>query len=165
LGDNLYAAWASYGRLIHRGLQDLLEQYGFRSEVEVEKLVKINDEFVGVTGRLDALGLWNDRLTVVEIKSSRSDNELPREHHVLQLRIYMNLARAQQGILLYVTPDRLAEYVFDAPLSDHELKVLVEETIENTRHPRYSWECQYCPFNNMCPWKQSNHNNNKYYRR
>ncbi len=163
IGENLYAAWSSFGRLIHSGVQQLLKDLGFVVEKEVSRVMDVNGLKVTVKGRLDGIGYWKDKLTVVEIKSSRSDNELPREQHILQLRIYMNLAGAKQGILLYITPDRLTEYSFDTALSDHELKILVEETIENKKHPRYSWECQYCQFNMMCPWKQTN--NNKFYRK
>ena len=163
VGENLYAAWSSFGRLIHAGMERLLESLGFEVEKEVSKVIQVNNMYVTVKGRLDAIGTWKDKLTVVEIKSSRSDNDLPKEQHVLQLRIYMSLSKASRGILLYITPDRLAEYSFDTPLSDHELKLLVEETLENTRHPRYSWECQYCPFNMICPFKQTN--NNKFYKR
>ncbi len=164
LADNLYAAWASFGRLIHSGVQALLRELGFRVEHEVSKVLRVNGVFVGVTGRLDALGNWKDKLTVVEIKSSRSDNELPKPQHILQLRIYMNLAKAQQGILLYITPDRIAEYTINEPISDAELEILVKETLENRKHPRYPWECSYCPFSMMCPFKVSN-NNHRFYKR
>ena len=163
VGENLYAAWSCFGRLIHAGVEKLLGSLGFEVEREVSRVIQVNDVYVTVKGRLDALGVWKDRLTVVEIKSSRSDNELPREQHVLQLRIYMNLAGAKRGILLYITPDRVTEYAIDTPLSDHDLKILVEETLENTRHPRYPWECSYCPFSMMCPWKQVS--NSKSYRK
>ncbi len=166
LADNLYAAWAVYGRLVHKGLEQLLEKHGFKLEYEVEKLYKIDldgeKRVIGVTGRLDAIGSWNNKLTVVEIKSSRSDSELPKQHHILQLRIYMNMVNASNGILIYVTPDRVTEYYFDKPLSDEEIKILVRETILNTNHPRYQWECQYCPFNVMCPYKQTN---NRFHKR
>jgi len=31
---------------------------------------------------------------------------------------------------------------------------LVEETIEVSKVPRYSWECNYCQFNVICPNKK-----------
>jgi hypothetical protein len=29
--------------------------------------------------------------------------------------------------------------------------LLVLLILNNKKHPRYSWECQYCPFSMMCP--------------
>jgi len=166
LAENLYAAWASYGRLVHRGLQDLLKEHGFKVEYEVEKLVELevngDKRIVGVHGRLDALGSLNNRLTVVEIKSSRSDVDLPKPQHILQLRIYMYMAHAAQGILVYITPDRIAEYAIYEPLSPENIKLLLRETLENTKRPRYDWECSYCPFSIMCPYKQTN---NRFHKR
>ena len=155
LAENLYASWAVYGRLIHRGLQGLLREHGFETEAEVSKKLFIEGLLVTINGRIDALGLWRGLRTAIEIKSSRSDSELPRQQHVLQLRIYMNLAKASQGILIYVTPDRVTEYNIAEPISDPELKVLIQETINNTRHPRYDWECSYCSFNHLCPYKKT----------
>jgi CRISPR-associated exonuclease Cas4 len=164
LGEN-YASWNSFGRLIHLGLETLLGNAGFEVEREISRIINFDGIMVSVKGRMDAVGYWNDKLTVVEIKSSRSDNDLPKEQHVLQIRIYMNMARAEQGILLYVTPDRLTEYTIEKPLSDAELEILVKETLDNTRHPRYTWECQYCPFSMMCPYKQTNNNHKPFYKR
>jgi len=161
LAENLYASWAVYGRLIHRGLESLLREYGFDTEVEVSRCFSIEDLRVTVKGRLDALGVWDGTRTVVEIKSSRSDNELPRQQHVLQLRIYMNLVNAGKGILIYITPDRVTEYTVTAPISTPELKILIQETINNTKHPRYPWECSYCSFNHLCPYKQTNNSYSK----
>ena len=161
LAENLYASWAVYGRLIHRGLENLLREHGFRTEAEVSRQFLVDGLLVMVNGRIDALGTWNGRLTAVEIKSSRSDNDLPRQQHILQLRIYMNLAKASQGILIYITPDRVTEYTIAEPISDPELKILIQETINNTKHPRYPWECSYCSFNHLCPYKQTNNSYSK----
>ena len=48
------------------------------------------------------------------------------------------------------------------PISDPELKILIQETINNTKHPRYPWECSYCSFSTLCPYKQTT---NSYYKK
>ena len=145
------------GRVLHRGLQEILTEYlhdFVEVEVPVEKSINIElnglPQIVRVSGRVDAL-LKDD--TVIEFKTSRADHELPLEHHVLQLRIYMNITGRNRGILFYINPDRIAEYTITKPLDDNELQQLITETLANKKHPRWSWECSYCPYNILCPHK------------
>ena len=154
ISQNLYAPWATWGRLVHLGLQSLIKSYwrGAQVEVEVAKGLVVDDREVVVHGRIDAIVHG----TVYEFKSSRSDTDLPKPHHVLQLRIYMNLAKATKGVLVYLTPDRITEYTIENPMTDNELRRLVMETINDYKHPRWDWECQYCPFAPLCPYKKTN---------
>ncbi len=155
------------GKLAHLGLQQLAKLYaeelGFR-QVEIEKDVEkrinvdLNDlpRIVRLSGRIDILATdEDDEKIVVEIKTARSDAYLPHEHHVQQLRIYMNLANASKGVLLYITPDRVAEYTYTNPASDEELQKLVA-TFLRFEGPRYEWECTYCQFSSICPRKKTN---------
>ena len=149
------------GRVMHRGIQEILLDRFFdfiQVEVPVEKSLNIPGSdgmprIVKVSGRVDAL-LADD--TVIEFKTSRSDHETPLEHHVLQLRIYLNMTGRRRGLLVYLTPERITEYWITNPLSDEELQQLVRETLNNERHPRWSWECSYCPFSIICPHKKIN---------
>lgn len=153
------------GKAVHMGLQQLLEEYypslGYdrvESEVEVEKQVQLDDgKVVLLSGRVDVIAYRGDEKIVYEFKTARSDIGLPHEQHVLQLKIYMNMVNANKGILLYVTPDRVAEYKVDTYISDDELKKLVDWFMKADT-PRYDWECSYCPYAVMCPVKRDNYN-------
>jgi len=151
------------GRTAHVGMQQLLLSYypalGYdrlAAEVEVEKRIVLDDgRDVLLTGRIDALAYKADERVVYEFKTARSDMGLPHDHHLLQLRIYMNIVKAARGVLLYLTPDRVAEYTVDEAIGDEELENLVKEFLE-FRGPRYDWECNYCQYSPMCPLKKTN---------
>lgn len=133
------------GDLLHEGLERILEEQGYRREVEVVAEYEVLGTRVTLKGRVDAVG--DD--AVVEIKTGRSGQSLPHDHHILQLQVYLNLLGMDRGILVYITPDRMAEYEVDRDPID--IKMLVEETLLDVKHPRWHWECRYCVFSKMCP--------------
>jgi len=126
---------ALLGALVHRGLEELLKEYGFQNEVEIVKEVEVNGKKYIIKGRVDSL----NEDCVVEIKTARSDIGLPYEHHINQLQIYLNLLGKQKGVLIYVTPDRITEFFIEK--KDININELLKETIDNIKHPRWSWEC------------------------
>jgi len=135
------------GDMVHIGIESFLKEEGFQVEVEFEKEVSIDNREVKIKGRVDAL---NENY-VVEIKTARSDLGIPHDHHLMQLQIYLNIFDRKAGLLLYVTPDRLAEfYIEKKPL---DVESLVVETIHNSMHPRWSWECKYCFYAKICPFR------------
>ena len=157
------------GKLVHLGLQGTVEkfmsEFGFRRvsvEVPLEKRINVDGPanlptIITVKGRADILAeTFDGEKVIVEIKTARGDYNMPSPHHVLQLRTYMNMANISKGILLYITPDRIAEYTVNNPLSDHELQKLITEFMQR-KAPRYDWECQYyCPYAVLCPYKKTN---------
>ncbi len=142
------------GDLVHRGLQSLLgAEEGWRSEVEVEKTYDIDGETYVVKGRADLVhynGGGQPDL-VVEIKSARDLPENnPHRHHVEQLQIYMSLLGVDRGLLVYVTPERLVE--FSVSGGGVGVEARLRETLADVSHPRYEWECRYCPYRRLCPY-------------
>ncbi|HIQ03770.1 MAG TPA: CRISPR-associated protein Cas4 [Desulfurococcales archaeon] len=135
------------GNLVHMGLEKLLEEEGYKVEVEFEKIFKINGVEFRVKGRVDAI----NSSEVVEIKTTRTDIKIPLEHHILQLQLYLNLLNREKGILIYITPERISEYQIDR--EELDVSRILLETIENTVHPRWSWECKYCTYARICPYK------------
>jgi CRISPR-associated exonuclease Cas4 len=128
------------GSLVHLGLEHLLS-----SELNAEIEVK-GEKHIGeykIIGRIDAkLGKVG-----IEIKTSRADIEIPYEHHVLQAKIYNWLFELEKTILVYITPDRITEYVVEDRIDEEEiLKLIVDK-----KAPRYDWECRYCSFSILCP--------------
>jgi CRISPR-associated exonuclease Cas4 len=103
-----------------------------------------------VKGRADAIVTARDGARYgVEIKTSRSDLSLPMEHHLDQVRIYNLLFNLERSYLLYVTPERIAQYEVSERASVEE----VARRILEAKSPRYPWECRYCPFAVLCPSK------------
>jgi len=146
------------GSLIHESVERILiEELNAEVEVPVTKELTIDDEVYKLVGRIDAK---KDNV-IIEIKTSKTDVGIPREEHVLQLMIYITMLKAQYGILLYITPDRVTEFHVDYGMSDDKLIELVQDYVYTRRIPRHEWECKYCVFAKVCPHKVSvNEDNN-----
>ncbi len=146
------------GDLVHAGLEKLLEEHGWRAEVQIEKRISVDGEEYLLKGRADlvryAKESQNRAEEVIEIKTGRDlPSNTPHEHHVLQLKIYLYLLGAQRGYLVYITPERLVEFPVDPEPID--LEMLVRETVYNEKTPRYEWECKYCPYRRICPFAKT----------
>ncbi|MDK6029305.1 CRISPR-associated protein Cas4 [Ignisphaera sp. 4213-co] len=144
-----------FGELIHLGvgklLSNLLGSNNVELEKEYEKEIVVDGTTYIVKGRVDAIiGDW-----LIEIKSSKSDLNIPHQHHILQTRLYLWLTGLKKAILLYITQNRVAEYVVEEPVSDGEVSDLIRSIIAKSPAPRYSWECSYCPFSTLCPSKKT----------
>ena len=140
------------GDLAHEGVHSVLSRLGrVEFEVEAEKAVALPDgREARVRGRADAIyyGEGGEKI-VIEVKTSRSDAGIPHEHHIDQVRAYLWLHEANEGVLLYVTPDRVTQFPVSDPMTTDE----VVERMTSKDYPRYSWECQYCPYSVLCPHK------------
>jgi len=136
------------GTIAHLGLGKLLSEKGIETEVEVSRDVIIGEVSYLIKGRVDALDRNNS--IVIEIKTAKSTINSPREHHVKQLNIYLNLLNYEKGVLVYITPSKIVEFnISREPVDfEHEIKDLIEDK----HHPKYSWECNYCHFSKLCPY-------------
>lgn len=147
------------GDIAHKGLKEYFtaiaqaHNASVEYEAEAEKQVSINNTTFKVKGRADAILTVNGEKILVEFKTAKADKGIPYEHHKQQLRLYLWLFNAQKGVLLYITPDRIAEYHVNNPARDDEVARLVAETINKSRNPRYNWECTYCPYAFICPYR------------
>ena len=144
------------GDLIHKGLEELLKEAFPEGEVSIEveggkEVTLPNGRKVVVEGRADAILSLNDERIGIEIKSLRSDIDIPLEHHVDQVRAYNWLFNLPYSILIYITPERITQYKVIDRFSEGE----VIERILSKEAPRYSWECNYCPYSVLCPHKMT----------
>jgi len=158
----LFNPAAVLGFLVHAGLGQLLaralEAEGARVELEVESSLEVSLDPAApgsgkavVKGRADAIVTTRDGARYgVEVKTSRSDLSLPMEHHVDQARLYNLLFGFEKSYLLYVTPERIAQYEVAERASEEE----IAKRIVEAKSPRYAWECRYCPFAVLCPSKK-----------
>ncbi len=128
------------GSLVHLGLESLLSSE-LNAEVEVRREKVIGD--YKIVGRIDAI----IGKVGIEIKSSRADIDIPYEHHVLQARIYNWLYDLEKTVLVYVTPDRFAEFPIEDSANEEEILRLIVDK----KAPKYDWECRYCHFSVICP--------------
>jgi len=154
-----------FGTLIHMGFELFLEHYAMKegykvvTELNLVKVINIEGEEYALSGRVDALlvSKKSNNVLVVELKTSRSDASIPYEHHVLQAQVYTWMTGASDAILIYFTPERIAEFQIGTlgrpQLSSEEIVRLVKETITASHVPRYEWECRYCKFATICPSK------------
>lgn len=140
---------AILGDLVHAGLENILEKKGFKVELSIEHKYKIEGREYVLKGRIDAYN--EEKGEIVEIKTSRTTQNLPREHHVYQLQIYLNILNADKGILVYITPERLLEFYIKREKID--IKPLIKMIIEDRVHPKWGWECKYCYFQKICPYR------------
>lgn len=136
------------GNLIHIGVEKYLSEQGFSVEYPIEKEVEVEGKKYVLKGRIDAY--HPDKNIVVEIKSGRETQNKPLEHHVLQLQIYLNMLNADQGILLYITPEGFLEY--SVAREKVNIKSLLKTLVNDEVHPRWSWECKYCVYRRICPY-------------
>lgn len=139
---------AVLGNVAHWGVEALLREKGIDVEVEVSRTISVDGVEYVVKGRLDAVDKASG--TVIEIKTARSAVNLPKEHHVKQLNIYLSLTGLDRGVLVYITPDKVVEYSFSREPVDLESEV--RDLVEDRRHPRYAWECAYCIYKKLCPY-------------
>ncbi|MEM1526049.1 MAG: PD-(D/E)XK nuclease family protein [Ignisphaera sp.] len=142
------------GEFAHHGIEKMLIEIlgpdSVKTEVETEKSIEVEGILYIIRGRVDALiGDY-----IVEIKTSKSDASIPQNHHILQTRLYLWLTGYRKALLLYVTANRIAEFVIDKPATDGEVSDLVRGIIVGAPAPRYSWECRYCPYSVLCPDKR-----------
>lgn len=151
------------GDLVHLGLLRLLflaRKQGLfavnlREEIEGYKKLEVDEEEIVLKGRLDVLLESEEGKIGYEIKYSRSDAGIPRDNHRLQASLYAWLFDLDQVRLIYITPERIAEFEVHEKISEVDVLTLIKEYKSKTRVPRWPWECKYCPFAILCPFKKS----------
>jgi len=144
------------GKLLHHGIEAILRDLMLISGDNIRTEVPVSGEINGlrIVGRADIV-LDNE---VIEIKTTSSVNNLPRDSHVLQTAIYAKLLNKARGRLVYFilnNDKRIIEFDVD-PINDDDLTNLIEEFKKRKPTPRYPWECNYCVFKQFCP-KRGDH--------
>lgn len=126
----------------------------FTSDEELEKLtetvegvfqkqIKVNDGTITIIGKPDIVL----RDMVIEVKYTSYIEDLPREQHIHQLKLYMYLTGKEKGKILYVTASGLKEFDVDEAFNETE----VIEYFKSWGYPRFEWECRYCNYKQICP--------------
>ncbi len=152
---SLFSPNAIIGDLIHLGLEEIfrrvLSNATVLTEVEGSRRLSLPDgREVEVRGRSDVIIESGGTRFGVEIKSVRSDAKIPLEHHIDQARLYNWLFNLGLTYLVYITHERITQYPVDQKASDEE----VISRITSKTYPRYLWECRYCDYAVLCPFKK-----------
>jgi CRISPR-associated exonuclease Cas4 len=153
--SSIFSPSAIIGDLIHIGIEEVIRNRAglgaVLTEVEGSKGVMLPDgREVEVRGRCDIiLEIEGDRIGV-EIKSARSDAKIPLEHHIDQVRLYNWLFNLRKSYLVYITHERITQYPVEQRATDDE----VVTRITSRSYPRYIWECRYCSYAVLCPYKK-----------
>ncbi len=143
------------GSLIHRGLQEILkERFGDVIKTEVEEFKELllpDGGKVVIRGRADAVIFGDEGKIGLEIKTSRSDINIPHEQHLEQVMIYNWLMNLNYSLLIYITSERVAQFTVFDRFSESD----IVGRVVNPIFPRYVWECNYCVYSVLCPYKKS----------
>lgn len=134
------------GKVVHRGLAEFLKNKSFETEFSIEREIYVDSRKYVLKGRVDAYSRGEN--VIVEFKYSKLFREKPLEHHVMQLQLYMNMLGAEKGVLLYLTPNAMVEFLYNK--IDYNIETYVKEVIDDSHHPRWSWECRFCVFRKLC---------------
>jgi len=136
---------AVLGRFAHIGFQEWLKgrTKNLRVEVELSKVI----EGFEVVGRVDAM----DDEYIYELKTGLDHKgDKPNDVHLMQVKLYMWLADYQKAKIIYVTHGRFCEYEVTGAYTDIDVLRL----IKNWESPRFKWECSYCMYSSICPYRR-----------
>jgi hypothetical protein len=94
------------GTALHEGIQKLLKEYG-EIEIEFEKEIRKQYGEYTLVGRID--GITKDNI-VIEFKTVYKPPQFPYEPHIYQVLIYMNMIGSEEGLLVYIGNNDIAEF-------------------------------------------------------
>lgn len=156
------------GNMLHEFITEVIKSEK-NKEVELirsEMPIEIKGKDFIVSGRIDNLVLVkiDNKMTLVEVKSTKF---LPKEYnkeHEVQLQLYMMALGVHEGIILYIQKDNLETKAFnikyDKKISEKIMekfeklhKALIENEIpeaEAKKEKDKKWMCDYCSWKGEC---------------
>ena len=163
---------AGLGNKAHGILQDAMVLAG----LEIKNEVRFEDKSILATMRMDGVAYWAESTGkkgvqyVLEIKSVAGwgyrnivKSGLPRASDVIQLQYYLQVVKAKQGVLLYVSRDNGDIFTItlkaDPILQDYIMQrfaVVLEadktHTVMERPYIRSHWACKadYCEMAQLC---------------
>jgi len=138
----VYNARFVIGELIEEALKKRFKNEG---DSTCMKELNVDGKQYIICGTVDIID--PESKTLIEVKYQTALKDEPKEHHVLQLRLYLWLLGAEKGELLYVSPEGLKSFIIEKPLAERE----IAELIKSKRAPRWvEWECKYCQYQPFC---------------
>jgi CRISPR-associated protein Cas4 len=149
------------GELFHDFLTEALkmnEDLKVETEKPVMLLIKYNDRWIRLSGRIDALVELNGEKFIVEIKSIGKIPREPLDHHIMQVQPYMLALGAEKAVVVYLYKTDLTWTVFEVYYNPDLLEKIIQRAVtldkalfENkTPTAEPSWECKYCEFRERC---------------
>jgi len=135
---------------------------------EIEREIRVEDEELDISGRIDALINYKDgQKEILELKSKHSrafhymDKEnKPMRQHEYQLWCYLYITGIEKGQIVYVSKDDLCIRQFVVERDDEELKKEVMNILEVLNNcwetktlpplPTEDWKAKYCNWHKQC---------------
>jgi len=128
------------GELIHEGLEKI---FGYE-----EKVFKKSIDIEGVKYTLCGQPDYFDGEVLIDFKyTTAPEHTLPKEHHLLQVKLYKWITEAKEAYILYITPRGLFTIKVEECLADDDVRRL----FETWSSPRFPWECAQCLYRSHCP--------------
>lgn len=156
------------GNMLHEFITEVIKSEK-NPEVELirsELPIEIKEKDFIVSGRIDNLVLVkiDNKLALVEVKSTKFIPKEHRKEHEIQLQLYMKALGVHEGIILYIQKDNLETKTFpikfNKKLGDKILerfkelhKALTLDKIpeaEAKLDKEKSWMCEYCNYEGEC---------------
>lgn len=122
------------GQLVHIGVDNVVEYESVVYKKEIEDYIIYGTPDLFMNGEL------------VEIKFTVYPPKQPREHDMMQLKIYMWLLGVDYGYLWYLSPFGSKEFEVEGGYEDEDIVKLIEEP----RYPMWPWECKNCSLKSEC---------------
>jgi CRISPR/Cas system-associated exonuclease Cas4 (RecB family) len=165
--DSISVANMSNGTAAHDRLQKIFEKTGKVKEIEREML-KDNPP---VRGFADVILDWDSKTVVGEIKTTKDEAFLfrqnsmePSKNHLLQILIYMDVAEAEEGFLLYENKNNQEILIIPIYMNESN-RAFLEECYTWMKDVHSGWEqrelpkrpfrknnsiCKNCPVMDTC---------------
>ncbi|MEM2177047.1 MAG: PD-(D/E)XK nuclease family protein [Archaeoglobaceae archaeon] len=159
------------GKLFHSWLQQTLQNMNGNGilikAVEVEQIAvfHVDDDFIRLHCRADAIININNEDFILEIKTIMPHNdrllpEQPLKHHVKQLQTYLNIFGIERGMIVYFEKKSMQHKIFTIKRDKQAFAEIVERMmrlheclihkIPPIPDPQDKWECKYCEFQEKC---------------
>ena len=97
--------------------------------------------------------------SIIEFKTATFIPSKPRDHHVLQLQLYLWLFDKKYGFIAYVSKRDGKVKAFKVSRDEDIIKKLLDRAIILSKHlkegtmpePEKGWLCDYCEYKSWCP--------------
>lgn len=164
---SLSIANMSNGTSAHDRIQKIFEKTGIVKELEREML----KDSPPVRGFADVVVDWDGKEIIGEIKTTKDEAFLfrqnsmePSKNHLLQILMYMDIAGADEGFVLYENKNTQEILIIPVNMNDRNRKFLdevyewmnevhgswKERTLPNRPFRKNNTICQNCPVKDTC---------------
>lgn len=150
-----------HGKCFERGLQEVIRRWARKEGIKVrfnykgKKRVYFNEKVYTIVGEADVVFLneFDAIKTIIEVKD-KIWNLTASDNYIMQGKLYGWLFDVND-VRLWLFTNRGGKGYKEIKLkgekmTDDEVIVLLDNLLNEKRFPFWDWECDYCPFRNVC---------------